>query len=164
MCARVKYISSLYQRINSLIKELIYFPTVSHLGLGLTHCELFHSISALLMFYWFAEGLLATSGDWSLNSNLQTLLTYIAFINRWDEHLLKLWWFKYKGAGHSMMFINECMHLSDHDSDTLLHRLLSESILLNMNLKWSVDLLIESQLWHHSQMFSTTFGLWKRGD
>ena len=108
-------------------------------------------------FYGFTEALLATSNDWSLNFNLQTLLRSIAFINKWDQLPLKLWWFKYKGAGHIMVFINECIHLSDQDSDTLLYRLLSESALLNMNIEWNVDLLIESQLWHHSWMFSTIF-------
>ena len=74
-----------------------------------------------------------------------------------DEPPLKVWWFKYKGARHRMMFINECMYLSDQDSDTVLHRLLSEPVLLNMNLEWSVNLLIKSQLWLHSWKFSTIF-------
>ena len=46
-----------------------------------------------------------------------------------------------------MMFINECMYLSDQDSDPLLHRLISEPVLFNifnMGFESGVDLLIKS--------------------
>ena len=66
---------NLDQRINSFIKKLTYFPTVSQLGLELPHSWLLHSLSSILMFYWLDEWLLVTFDYWSLDSSCHTLLS-----------------------------------------------------------------------------------------
>ena len=83
----------------------------------------------------------------------------ITIISRWDEHPLKLCWCKH----HSMMFINKCMYLSDQDSDAWLYRLLSEPVFLTMNLEWSVNLLIKSQLGTILGSSLQYLHLWKTG-